>query len=253
MERQEAFLRKTKEDKIRKEENDNAKLLATEVEASRVEAARVEADNVEAARVEATRVEAERVEAERVEADDAEYAKAGADKEDAAKAEAIGAEAAIAEASKAAVSDEVMSDDLNNAAAMEDFDPAAQLSEGFLLSSTTQRKSNAQNNKNKKSRPNVSDEEVFDDQKVSGLGVEGIQQMSGESQATSKAGLSPNSQATSKAGLSFDSLATFGSDQLKVIVPDEVLSVSSTDSSPRHHKPAANHQEDWNDADGKSD
>ena len=125
--------------------------------------------------------------------------------------------------------------------------------EGFLLSSTTQRKGNAQNNKNKKSRPNVSDEEVFDDQKVSGLGVEGIQQMSGESQATSKAGLSPNSQATSKAGLSFDSLATFGSDQLKVIVPDEVLSVSSTDSSPRHHKPAANHQEDWNDADGKSD
>ena len=77
--------------------------------------------------------------------------------------------------------------------------------------------------------------------------------MSGESQATSKAGLSPNSHATSKAGLSFDSLATFGSDQLKVIVPDEVLSVSSTDSSPRHHKPAANHQEDWNDADGKSD
>ena len=113
LERQEAFLKKTKEDKIRKEEDDNAKLLATEVEASRVEAARVEADNVEATRVEATReeaerVEAERVEAERVEADDAEYAKAGADKEDAAKAEAIVAEAVIADASKAAVSDEVI-------------------------------------------------------------------------------------------------------------------------------------------------
>ena len=79
-----------------------------------------------------------------------------------------------------------------------------------------------------------------------------------DSQATSKAGLTPeietsdqsfNSQATSKAGLSLqgsdfdpDLSVICGGSGLKKIVPgNKSSSSSSCDSSPRQHKPAASH------------
>ena len=85
--------------------------------------------------------------------------------------------------------------------------------------------------------------------------VSGIHPLRDDILASSNAGLSGDSQGTSKAGLSFDSMATFGSglsadslDQsLKVIVPDANTSDSSTDSSPRPHKKAAQNKEDLND------
>ena len=64
----------------------------------------------------------------------------------------------------------------------------------------------------------------------------------------SKSDMSLDSQATSKAGLSYASMAGGGDDysqQLKVIVPaaDGTSSEGSADSSPRHHKLPAQHQE----------
>ena len=99
----------------------------------------------------------------------------------------------------------------------------------------------------------ISKSDLFDSEEVN-LSMEGIQQLEVvDNLDESKLDMSLDSQTTSKAGLSYASMAGGGDDytpislsqQLKVIVPaaDGTSSEGSADSSPRHHKLPAQHQE----------